>query len=524
MQDDESAVSHTRLAYLPALDGVRACAVLAVMMFHGGIPHMDGGFMGVDAFFVLSGFLITSLLIGEWRQSADHQARCLLGPAGAAAPAGAAPDAALRGLLRVRDRAQEAPTGPCGSTRWPRCSTSATGTSSSSTPTTSTRRRPPPRCCTPGRSRSRSSSTSSGRSWFSESCTSLRACGPCSHCAAPRRSPRPPGCTCVYDGGLNTNRAYLGTDTRSQCLFIGCALAVGLVLLTQRSHEEGRLAKGELWRPRATPATLACGVAGVVGAAGAVGLWVLTTSTSSFPYSGGFFLIGLCRGGRHPRRGRRAAQHRAPRALAGAGALRGPHLLRALHLALADLHLARPFPDWPLRLRALRPARPRHVRRVGRVLPPGRATDPHGHLRQPVAGLAGRARRRGRRPGRHRRRHHRDDRGREHGLGHAGDQVDVSATTSTRGPVPPRPRVAGAGPALRRLGGADARDRVWRARRSRTSTATSSSDKGILGCGVVDGPEVELMGARDITPPACDGSPLAPGEPLRPAALAHPVG
>ena len=55
MQDDESAVSHTRLAYLPALDGVRACAVLAVMMFHGGIPHMDGGFMGVDAFFVLSG-------------------------------------------------------------------------------------------------------------------------------------------------------------------------------------------------------------------------------------------------------------------------------------------------------------------------------------------------------------------------------------------------------------------------------------------------------------------------------------
>ncbi len=69
MQDDESAVSHTRLAYLPGLDGVRALAVVAVMMFHGGIPHMAGGFMGVDAFFVLSGFLITSLLIGEWRQT-----------------------------------------------------------------------------------------------------------------------------------------------------------------------------------------------------------------------------------------------------------------------------------------------------------------------------------------------------------------------------------------------------------------------------------------------------------------------
>ena len=97
----------------------------------------------------------------------------------------------------------------------------------------------------------------------------------------------------VYDGGLNTNRAYLGTDTRSQCLFIGCALAVGLVLLTQRRHETGRLAKGELWRPERSAGRVFCGALGVVGAAGAVTLWVLTTSTSAFPYSGGFFLIGL---------------------------------------------------------------------------------------------------------------------------------------------------------------------------------------------------------------------------------------
>jgi lysophospholipase L1-like esterase len=40
------------------------------------------------------------------------------------------------------------------------------------------------------------------------------------------------------------------------------------------------------------------------------------------------------------------------------------------------------------------------------------------------------------------------------------------------------------------------------------------SDKGILGCGVVDGPEVEIMGARDITPSACNGSPLSSGEAL----------
>jgi peptidoglycan/LPS O-acetylase OafA/YrhL len=54
------------LRYIPALDGIRALAVLAVLAYHGGIEWMAGGFLGVDAFVVLSGFLITSLLLGEW--------------------------------------------------------------------------------------------------------------------------------------------------------------------------------------------------------------------------------------------------------------------------------------------------------------------------------------------------------------------------------------------------------------------------------------------------------------------------
>jgi peptidoglycan/LPS O-acetylase OafA/YrhL len=56
-------------SYINGLDGLRALAVLAVIAYHLNIPYSAGGFLGVTVFFVLSGYLITSLLVSEWEQT-----------------------------------------------------------------------------------------------------------------------------------------------------------------------------------------------------------------------------------------------------------------------------------------------------------------------------------------------------------------------------------------------------------------------------------------------------------------------
>jgi peptidoglycan/LPS O-acetylase OafA/YrhL len=54
-----------RVPYMPGLDGMRALAVIAVMLYHANHTWLGGGFLGVEVFFVISGYLITLLLIGE---------------------------------------------------------------------------------------------------------------------------------------------------------------------------------------------------------------------------------------------------------------------------------------------------------------------------------------------------------------------------------------------------------------------------------------------------------------------------
>ena len=105
-----------RSRYLPGLDGLRAVAVVAVLLYHADVTWLPGGFLGVDVFFVISGYLITMLLLEEHHRSGTIGVRRFYGPPGPPPPARALPAAGhhlrRRGDLLPRRGGQAAAPGP----------------------------------------------------------------------------------------------------------------------------------------------------------------------------------------------------------------------------------------------------------------------------------------------------------------------------------------------------------------------------------------------------------------------------
>ena len=156
------------IGFRPDIEGLRAIAVALVVLFHAEIGPFGGGYIGVDVFFVVSGFLITSLLLGEVARTGTlslprfwaRRARRLL-PASCLVIVATV----IVGAVALRPVAARQPR-PRRRRRLRRSSstTSSPGASPTATAATSTPTSPSRRCCTSGRWPSRSSSTCCGRS------------------------------------------------------------------------------------------------------------------------------------------------------------------------------------------------------------------------------------------------------------------------------------------------------------------------------------------------------------------------
>ena len=148
--------------FRPDIEGMRAIAIVAVLLCHAGVPFLAGGYVGVDVFFVISGFLITGLLLRELEAHRDDlPARLLRAPrqtpaAALGGPAGRGRVLSMILLSPLRDAevAGDIISSAFYVANWHFAAQSVDYFAQGSNQA---------RSCTSGRWRSRSSSTSSGR-------------------------------------------------------------------------------------------------------------------------------------------------------------------------------------------------------------------------------------------------------------------------------------------------------------------------------------------------------------------------
>jgi peptidoglycan/LPS O-acetylase OafA/YrhL len=316
------------MGHIRGLDGIRALSVLGIIAFHTGLNSVPGGYYGVDSFFVLSGFLITSLLVREWNGSGTIRLRRFwAGRARRLLPALFLLIAVIGIVLAVVPTVLATPhvLGDALSTmfyvsNWYSIHQGVTYFSLSTQPS--------PLLHTwslaieeqfyfvwplvvlgvlklgTGRARSRRSERRSERR-----AAQARAVGVLGGGQMLLVGPAPVrddpewirrrrlqilfAVACLGSLGSAilmaflapngyTTRAYYGTDSRAQALLVGAAIAIGLTLWRHGSSRR--------WFTRSA-SVLALG-----GVAGTAALWATTSETSTFAFSGGFMVASLAAG------------------------------------------------------------------------------------------------------------------------------------------------------------------------------------------------------------------------------------
>ena len=281
---------------IPGLDGVRALGIVLVVLFHGGVSWLGGGFFGVDVFFVLSGFLITALLLAEFGRSRTirllrfwgHRVRRLL-------------PALLVLLVAIGIYAVTiAPSDTVSSIRgdgiatmlyvnnWHLLLDSQGYFAGLSAP----------------RPLLHTWSLSIEEQFYVvwplvvlgvlRLTRSRRALGAVAGVGALASAA---AMAVLYDGGAGIDRVYYGTDTRAQAVLIGALLAIALSspLRSRRTHPSAT----SLVRPLVLSATArtAIQVVGWVALASIMVIAITSDATTGWVYSGGFALVSLAAAG-----------------------------------------------------------------------------------------------------------------------------------------------------------------------------------------------------------------------------------
>jgi peptidoglycan/LPS O-acetylase OafA/YrhL len=313
------------LGHLKGLDGIRAFAVLSIIAFHTGLNSVPGGFYGVDAFFVLSGFLITSLLVKEWggtgtirlRRFWAGRARRLLPALFLMVTVVGLVMAIWPQVLSSQNIVGDAFSTVFYYSNWYSIHNGVTYFDLTSQPspflhTWSLAIEEQFYLVWPlvvlavlrvGRARARAAQSSTeqvpvlggGRLLLRAAPVGTASGAGSSPGEASRRHRLHALFAVACLGSLAsavamaflapdgyTTRAYYGTDCRAQALLVGAAISIGLTLW----HEGAQ-------RPwfRSAAAVL-----GVLGAAGTAALWCMTSETTTFAFSGGFMVASLAAG------------------------------------------------------------------------------------------------------------------------------------------------------------------------------------------------------------------------------------